>query len=77
MTRKSKLYLSVLTLILPLSLMAQATITGSVTSEDGSALAGANVIVEGTSLGAAADASGNYNINGVSDRLSGQVKRTG
>ena len=66
MTRKSKLYLSVLTLILPLSLMAQATITGSVTSEDGSALAGANVIVEGTSLGAAADASGNYNINGVS-----------
>jgi outer membrane cobalamin receptor len=66
MTRKSKLYLSVLALILPLGLMAQATITGSVTSEDGSALAGANVIVEGTSLGAAADASGNYNINGVS-----------
>ena len=66
MTRKSKLYLSVLALILPLGLMAQATITGSVTSEDGAALAGANVIVEGTSLGAAADASGNYNINGVS-----------
>jgi outer membrane cobalamin receptor len=46
--------------------MAQATITGSVTSEDGAALAGANVIVEGTSLGAAADAGGNYSIDGVS-----------
>ena len=65
MTNKSKLYLSLLALILPMALMAQATITGSVTSDDGAALAGANVVVEGTSLGAAADAGGSYNINGV------------
>jgi len=65
MTSKSKLYLSLLALILPLGLMAQATITGSVTSEDGAALAGANVIVEGTSFGAAADADGDYKIDGV------------
>ncbi|HIN25685.1 MAG TPA: TonB-dependent receptor, partial [Candidatus Marinimicrobia bacterium] len=66
MTNKSKLYISLLALILPMALMAQATITGSVTSDDGAALAGANVVVEGTSLGAAADAGGSYNINGVS-----------
>ena len=66
MTNKSKLYISLLALILPMALTAQATITGSVTSDDGAALAGANVVVEGTSLGAAADAGGSYNINGVS-----------
>ena len=65
MTNKSKLYISLLALILPMALTAQATITGSVTSDDGAALAGANVVVEGTSLGAAADAGGSYNINGV------------
>ncbi|MFQ6608814.1 MAG: carboxypeptidase-like regulatory domain-containing protein [Fidelibacterota bacterium] len=65
MIRKSNRLLSVLALILPLGLMAQATITGSVTSEDGAALAGANVIVEGTSFGAAANAAGDYKIVGI------------
>ena len=50
---------------LPIAMMAQGAIQGTVTSEDGAALAGANVIVEGTSFGAAADADGNYKIEGV------------
>lgn len=37
-------------------------IAGTVTSEDGTALTGANVIVEGTSFGAASDEAGNYYI---------------
>ena len=46
-------------------LMAQGSIVGSVTDADGNALPGANVAVEGTSLGAAADGSGGYTITGV------------
>ena len=46
-------------------LMAQGSIIGSVTDEDGNALPGANVAVEGTSLGAATDGDGSYSISGV------------
>ncbi len=47
-------------------LMAQSgSISGTVTDQDGNALPGANVAVEGTSLGAAADGSGAYTIAGV------------
>jgi len=47
-------------------LMAQSgSISGTVTDQDGNALPGANVTIEGTSLGAAADGSGAYSISGV------------
>jgi len=47
--------------------MAQTgSISGSVIDGSGAALAGANVMVEGTDLGAATDVGGNYSISGVS-----------
>ncbi len=46
-------------------LMAQGSFVGSVTDADGNALPGANVAVEGTSLGAATDGDGAYSIYGV------------
>ena len=51
-------------LAFPFLLMAQTgTVTGRVTdAETGDALIAANVIIEGTTLGAAADAFGNFNI---------------
>lgn len=53
-------------LLLPLSLFAQARISGTVTdASTGASLPGANVIVEGTSMGAAADEDGRYTINNV------------
>ena len=42
--------------------IAQGTIQGTVSDQDGNALPGANVVVEGTSLGAAADGSGAYKL---------------
>lgn len=45
-------------------LMAQVTVTGSVTSsEDGSAIPGANVIIKGTSTGTATDFDGKYSLS--------------
>ncbi len=41
-------------------------ISGTVSSSDGQALAGANVVVDGTAMGAATDADGQYNILNVS-----------
>lgn len=52
-------------LMIPLSLMAQGTITGLVTDTDGNTLRGANVLVEGTNLGDATDVDGNFSITGV------------
>ena len=49
-------------------LMAQQTtgkISGSVSSSDGAGLAGANVQVDGTAMGAATDGDGNYTILNV------------
>ncbi|HIA91211.1 MAG TPA: carboxypeptidase-like regulatory domain-containing protein, partial [Candidatus Marinimicrobia bacterium] len=46
-------------------LMAQGSIYGTVTDQDGNTLPGANVAVEGTSLGAATDGNGAYSISGV------------
>ena len=47
---------------------AQTTgkISGTVSSNDGQPLVGANVIVDGTAMGAATDADGQYNILNVS-----------
>ena len=52
-------------LILNLSFAIGQTISGTVTDENGNGLAGANVSVEGTNLGAAANSSGSYTISGV------------
>ena len=45
------------------ALFGQGTISGSVSDAEGNALPGANVVVEGTTLGAAATLSGGYSIN--------------
>ena len=55
-------------LILKISsfLFAQMTVSGTVTdAATGAALAGANVVVVGTNLGAAADKNGSYTIDNV------------
>ncbi len=54
-------------LFLPMIVQAQTgMVAGTVTdSKTGEALAGANVIIEGTTLGAAADVDGNYSISNV------------
>ena len=52
-------------LILNLSFALGQTISGTVTDENGNGLAGANVSVEGTNMGAAANSSGSYTISGV------------
>ncbi len=46
-------------------LMAQGVISGSIMDQDGNALPGANIAVEGTSLGAATNVNGVYSIMGV------------
>jgi iron complex outermembrane recepter protein len=53
---------------LPIFLFAQNTISGTVTdASTGETLAGANVVVVGTSMGAAATADGSYSISNVPD----------
>ncbi len=52
--------------LLPLALYAQGSISGTVTdASTGGGLAGANVVIDGTNMGAAADASGAYSIDNV------------
>ena len=53
-------------------LLAQSTIQGTVTDTDGSPLAGANVVVDGTSVGAAAGSDGTYEINVPGGTVGGQ-----
>ncbi len=45
--------------------IAQGTIQGTVSDQDGNALPGANVVVEGTSLGGSTDGNGTYSITDV------------
>ena len=52
-------------LILNLSFAIGQSISGTITDENGNGLAGANVTVEGTNMGAAANSSGSYSIPGV------------
>ena len=49
--------------ITSISLYAQSTISGTVTDESGNPLIGANVLVEGTAVGAATDIDGIFSIN--------------
>ena len=52
---------------------AQSSIEGSVTDSNGNPLAGANVVVDGTSVGAASGADGTYQINIPSGTVEGQT----
>jgi len=66
MNRLRPIGLILLVFALPVMIFAQATITGKVTDAGtGRTLPGANVLIEGTTMGAAADASGNYLIANV------------
>lgn len=56
---------AMLTLITLSVISAQGTITGKVIGEDGNPIAGANVVLAGTSLGAAAGTDGAYTISDV------------
>ena len=53
--KKRNLYSMVLTLLMPMFIYGQS-VSGTVTSESGEPLVGANVVVNGTDLGAAVDA---------------------
>ena len=59
------------------SLLAQRTITGTVSSEDGETLIGASVQVKGTSTGAVTDLDGNYTISVSNDAKTLVVTYTG
>lgn len=58
-----KLSLILMVLIFAMgSVLAQRTVTGTVTDDTGDALIGANVLVKGTSVGAVTDLDGNYTV---------------
>ena len=61
MNNKRSLILSVITFLMPMFIYGQS-VSGTVADEKGSPLAGANVVVDGTDLGAAAQADGTYSI---------------
>ena len=66
MNRQKQYFMFLASFLLPLSLFAQTTVSGTVTdAATGQALAGANVVVEGTDLGAAAGGDGSYTISNV------------
>ncbi len=52
---------------------AQSTIQGTVTDINGNALAGANVLIDGTSVGSAADTDGTYRIDISSGTIGGNT----
>ncbi|WP_308224798.1 carboxypeptidase-like regulatory domain-containing protein [Flavobacterium sp. J372] len=57
-----------LLLMLPLTALAQSTVTGTVRDNaSGEPLPGVNVIVEGTTNGTVTDMDGNYTLSGVSN----------
>ncbi len=65
----------IVVMCMPIWTFAQdgATITGKVTSEAGSPLVGANVILVGFNLGSATDADGNYSFRVPANKADGQV----
>jgi iron complex outermembrane receptor protein len=66
MNRSQRILASLLFFSITTYLSAQMTVSGTVTDAGtGSALAGANVVVDGTNNGAAADANGAFTINNV------------
>jgi len=65
---KQKFYLTIFSLLLVTTVFSQTqqgTIQGTVVSESGDALADINILLEGTTLGAATDTNGNFKIDNV------------
>ena len=61
-----KFSIVLLSLLFPAMILAQNSVSGTVTdAASGQALAGANVVLEGTNLGAAANADGSYTVSDV------------
>ncbi len=59
---------AIVMLLFPALALAQNTISGTVTdNSSGQPLVGVNVVVEGTSMGAATGSDGSYSVSGVSD----------
>ncbi|QYJ68668.1 SusC/RagA family TonB-linked outer membrane protein [Flavobacterium litorale] len=57
-----------LLLMLPLSALAQSTVTGNVSdSATGQPIPGVNIIIEGTTTGSSTDIDGNYTLTGVTE----------
>lgn len=65
MSLSRKILLAMTVVVIPVSLMAQGTVTGFVRDTDGIPIHGANVMVEETTLGTATDASGYFTIANV------------
>ena len=66
MNNKLRCFSTLLVVATPLALFAQTgTVAGRVMDQDGNALAGANVLVVGTNLGAATGVDGDYSISSV------------
>ena len=66
MNRSTHIAVKLIVLSFTTILFAQMTVSGTVTdASSGDALAGANVVVDGTDLGAAADANGGYTLSNV------------
>ena len=60
-----KLFNMVALVMMTSFMFAQGSVSGTVTDSDGNSLFGANVVVEGTSSGAATAADGSYSVDGV------------
>jgi iron complex outermembrane receptor protein len=60
-----KLYNMIALVMISSFIFAQSSVSGTVTDENGNALFGANVTVEGTSSGAATGADGSYSVDSV------------
>jgi len=66
MNRSTHIAVKLIVLSFTTILFAQMTVSGTVTdASSGDALAGANVVVDGTDMGAAADANGGYTLSNV------------
>ena len=53
--------------LLSVATLTAQTVSGTVSSADGNALSGANVMVEGTDMGASSNNDGSFSISGLSD----------
>ena len=58
-----KLLVMAFCLLLPIAASAQHKVSGTVTDENGEALAGVNVLVKGTYKGAATNTEGRYSVD--------------
>ena len=66
--KMKKSSIAILTLLLPAFVVAQNSVSGTVTDKNsGQPLVGVNVVVEGTAMGAATGADGSYSVSDVPD----------